>query len=125
MEMPMENIAEEGQWDVEWYTTWSARRNMPKPPPVSAHPVVTDGESSAYASEDGSEDSSEDGTGSYTDSSTYMDEDEWEDAPECGTLVNVKQKIGERVSRVHPDYTSSLRRSRWRKKYFPRGTFPY
>ena len=49
----------------------------------------------------------------------------WEETPECGTFRNVKLKIGERVSRVTPDLTSSLRRSRWRKKFFPKGTFPY
>jgi hypothetical protein len=126
MEMPMENIPDDGQWDVEWYTTWSARKNMPKPPPGCAT-FGTDGEETAYESEYGSEEEGSEGTGSYTGSSTYIgdDDEEWEDAPECGTLVNVKQKIGERVSRVHPDYTSFLRRSRWRKKYFPKGAFPY
>ena len=54
---------------------------------------------------------------------TYIDDDD--DTPQCGVLINVKPKIGERVSRIHPDYTSQLRRSRWRLKYFPRGTFPY
>jgi hypothetical protein len=49
----------------------------------------------------------------------------WGEIPECGTIKNVKLKIGERISRVTPDLTSSLRRSRWRKKHFPRGTFPY
>eukprot|EP00977_Amphora_coffeiformis_P016077 scaffold4875_cov155-Amphora_coffeaeformis.AAC.4 len=54
------------------------------------------------------------------------DEEDWEDgAPECGTLKNVKVKPGERISRITPDLTSSLRRSRWRKKFFPKGTFPY
>lgn len=53
------------------------------------------------------------------------DPTQWEENPECGRIRNVKLKIGERVSRVTPDLTSSLRRSRWRKKYFPKGTFPY
>lgn len=57
-------------------------------------------------------------------SSDYSD-GTWEDAPECGTLTNVKPKLGERVSRVSPDHTSHLLRSRFRKKYFPRGSFPY
>lgn len=47
------------------------------------------------------------------------------EAPECGRIRNTRLKIGERITRVTPDLTSSLRRSRWRKKYFPRGTFPY
>ena len=49
----------------------------------------------------------------------------WEDAPEVGTLCTVRLKIGEKVSRVTWDYASHLRRSRWRRKYFPRGSFPY
>jgi hypothetical protein len=53
------------------------------------------------------------------------DDDSWEKAPECGKIKNVRLRIGERISRVTPDLTSSLRRSRWRKKHFPQGTFPY
>jgi len=54
------------------------------------------------------------------------EDDSWEeDPPECGTFQNVKLKIGERLSLVHHEHLSSLRRSMWRKKYFPRGTFPY
>jgi hypothetical protein len=49
----------------------------------------------------------------------------WEETPECGHLRNVRLKIGERTSRVTPDLTCSLRKSRWRKKYFPKGKFPY
>jgi hypothetical protein len=36
---------------------------------------------------------------------------------EIGSLCPVRVRAGERVSRVHNYYTSSLRRSRWRKKY--------
>lgn len=46
-------------------------------------------------------------------------------APQCGRIRNMKLKIGEKITRVTPDLTSSLRRSRWRKRHFPRGTFPY
>ena len=52
------------------------------------------------------------------------EEASWEETPECGKLRNVKLKIGERISRVTPDLTSSLRRSRWRKKHFG-NKFPY
>jgi len=57
--------------------------------------------------------------------SDEMDSEDWEDAPECGTLRNVKYRPGDRITRLTPELTSSLRRSRWRKKHFPRGTFPY
>jgi len=128
MEMPMNNIPEDGEWEEEWYTSWSTRRNMPKPQNDPVRVDTEREEESMYESSESeslSESSQETGS-SYTDSSTYVDdEDEWEDAPECGTFLNVKQKIGERVTRVHYDHTSSLRKSRWRKKYFPKGTFPY
>lgn len=55
-----------------------------------------------------------------TSSASY--EGSWEDAPECGTLVNVKPKLGERVSRLTHNHTSHLLRSRFRKKYTPKGS---
>ena len=123
MEMPMPKIPDPGDWTPEWYTTWGGRKLLLRRP-------------SADSSDDSSSDSDTDGeycdkdsvhsysTGSRTGSS-YGDDEDWEDAPECGTFVNTKLKIGEHVSRVHPDHTSSLRKSRWRRKYFPAGTFPY
>ena len=36
---------------------------------------------------------------------------------QIGHIFTMRLKIGERITRVHPDYTSSLRRSRFRKKY--------
>ena len=53
------------------------------------------------------------------------DESSWEEAPECGRLKNVRLRLGDRITRLTPDLTSSLRRSRWRRKHFPKGTFPY
>jgi hypothetical protein len=53
------------------------------------------------------------------------DEDSWEDTPECGKIKNVRLRPGERITRVTPDLTCYLRRSRWRKKHFPQGNFPY
>lgn len=56
----------------------------------------------------------------------YMGDDDdsdgsWEETPECGKLKNVVVRPGtELISRLSPDYTSSLRRSRWRKKYVRR-----
>ena len=45
------------------------------------------------------------------------DDASWEETPECGRIINVVLQPGERLTRVTPDCTSSLRRSRWRKKY--------
>ena len=117
MEMPMRNIPDPGDWTPEWYTTWESRKlHLPRP---STEGSVSDSDSENSGSEEGSQLS-----GSYSSGSSY-DDDEWEEAPECGTIVNTRQKIGEHVTRVHPDFTSSLRKSRWRKKYFPAGSFPY
>ena len=52
------------------------------------------------------------------------DDDTWEDAPECGKIKTVRLRPGERITRVTPDLTCYLRRSRWRKKHFPEGNFP-
>jgi len=88
----------------------------------------------SYSDSEGSYDDEEDSfhgsVVSETGSAIIVDDNgtvagSWEEAPECGDIVNMKLKIGEHVTRVHPAYTSSLRRSRWRKKYFPKGSFPY
>lgn len=144
MEMPIENIPDPGEWTEEWYTQWKS--------PYDNRAVRRVHSDDDYTTDDSCSDTDTNGThgngdraftsgesGSVNDDDTYYSESDatgtdrtdddddysWEEAPECGEIINVKQKIGERVSRVHPDYTSSLRRSRWRKKYFPRGTFPY
>mmetsp|Transcript_17021 Transcript_17021/g.39268 ORF Transcript_17021/g.39268 Transcript_17021/m.39268 type:complete len:1209 (+) Transcript_17021:165-3791(+) len=122
MEMPMPKIPDPGDWTPEWYTTWGGRKGLMQKP--TSESSVESGSISDSSTE--KEYNDEDSLRSFTSGSSYDDdEDHDEDAPECGTFVNTKQKIGEHVSRVHPDYTSSLRKSRWRKKYFPIGTFPY
>jgi penicillin-binding protein 1A len=84
----------------------------------------SDGSSGSFGSHGSS--SSCSSRGSSCDDDDDDDDDEtWEDIPECGTLVNVKPKINERVARLTPDHTSHLLRSRFRKKHFPRGSFPY
>lgn len=65
------------------------------------------------------------GENQYEDCQEIIEEGSWEEIPECGKLKNVKLKIGDRISRVTPDLTCVLRRSRWRKKHFPHNTFPY
>ena len=142
MAMPMTH-RQAGNWPEEWYTTWQSRKLF------RAEHADDSSESSYSCGSSRSPD--DDHTGSIlsgsaisgsvytrdTRGSDYFDdevetdgESTWDDyydeyAPECGHIVNVKQKIGERESRVNPYTTSSLRRSRWRRKYFPRGTFPY
>ena len=141
MAMPMSHRQEQ-DWPNEWYSSWQSRKMFGE----EEH----DDESSTSSFSSASSRSSDDRTGSILsgsllsgsvltretrDSGDSLDDNEYDcestwddyddDGPECGHIVNVKQKIGERVSRVNPYTTSSLRRSRWRRKYFPRGTFPY
>jgi len=125
MEMPMRNIPDPGDWTPEWYTAWGGQKNkLLLPRQLSESSGFSDSESDTDREDE--DHYGKDSLRSYSTSSSFSDDDEeWEDAPECGTLLNTKLKIGEHVSRVHPDYTSSLRKSRWRKKYFPIGTFPY
>ena len=124
MEMPMQKIPDPGDWTPEWYTTWGGRKFLRRPSIGASCESSIDSGSDSYTEKD--YDENNDSLRSYsTGGSTYEDDEDWDDAPECGTFVNTKLKIGEHVTRVHPDYTSSLRRSRWRKKYFPIGTFPY
>eukprot|EP00934_Nitzschia_sp_Nitz4_P001663 Nitzschia sp. Nitz4//scaffold70_size99833//32795//36979//NITZ4_004593-RA/size99833-snap-gene-0.132-mRNA-1//1//CDS//3329557129//1663//frame0 len=151
MEMPMENIPDPGEWTAEWYTPWKAprRRRYVESSDDDSYTYTTGwggstvGGSSRYSRRSRRSyrsHRSHRSHRSYGNSSWYDDEssyssdsfsdrsdgdESWEEAPECGELVNVKQKIGERVTLVHHNHLSSLRRSRWRKKYFPRGTFPY
>ena len=136
MEMPTENLPDAGEWVEEWYTTWQTRNTSKnhESPSSSFSDSSFDSGSESYSQctrntrgDDTVTRSDDDEGNSYSQSMYTENDDEstWEEPPECGTLLNVKLKIGERLTRVHPDHTSSLRRSRWRKKYFPPGTFPF
>lgn len=125
MEMPMRKIPDPGDWTPEWYTTWGGRKLLLRRPSIDASFESSIGSGSDSYTEKDYYDNNDSLRSYSTGGSTYEDDEDWEDAPECGTFVNTKLKIGEHVTRVHPDYTSSLRKSRWRKKYFPIGTFPY
>lgn len=154
MEMPISSAPDPEQWTEDIYTTWKSPYQKfeqehlkiiksddenEKAKDLAKGPVQDDGSfSNADSQVDGEagysdEESFTDSEGSYNDEGSYSgsegydDETEasWEDAPECGEIINMRLKIGEHITRVHPDYTSSLRRSRWRQKYFPKGTFPY
>jgi len=117
MEMPMKA----GEWTEEWYQKpWTSYSDSSMDSSSCSEELESQTSRSEmdqlrrrYRTGEHSEDDDDDENGS------------WEDIPECGTIRNVKLKIGERISRVTPDITSSLRRSRWRRKFFPRGTFPY
>lgn len=82
-------------WDEAWYTTWRSRKDNPN--------------------------------NFKSVQSSFSDSDSQRSISlqihEIGTICTMRYRIGERVSRVHPQYTSSLRKSRWKKKYFPKGIF--
>ncbi len=118
MQMPMRNIPDPGDWTPEWYTPWGGRKLHKRRPSLDSS---VDSLGDSYTDRRHNDD---DTRGSYSSAESSYSDDDWEDAPECGTLVNTKLKIGEPVSRVHPDYTSSLLKSRWRNKYFPIGPLP-
>lgn len=100
------NIPDPDEWNEDWYTTWKSRKDNP-------NNLVTfvETEMSNSNVDDASSDN-------YTTSSGKK-----RVVVEIGTLCPVRVKPGERLSKVHFDYVSSLRRSRWRKKYL-KGIFP-
>jgi hypothetical protein len=139
MEMPHENYPHPGEWTEEWYTTWKRPRDQEEASSEASSQAsgsefdesegssVNEDDDSTQHSETKSKGSQDD---KYTKCSQSLDDSDddsssWEEIPECGHLRTVKLRIGEHISRVHFNHTSSLRRSRWRLKYFPRGTFPY
>jgi len=83
-------------WDEAWYTTWRSRKENPNNCNTNHLLSPSDADNQR---------------------STTLQ------MHEIGTICTMRFRIGERVSRVHPHYTSSLRKSRWKKKYFPKGIF--
>mmetsp|Transcript_23291 Transcript_23291/g.35936 ORF Transcript_23291/g.35936 Transcript_23291/m.35936 type:complete len:299 (+) Transcript_23291:484-1380(+) len=127
MEMPMDNVGDD-EWDQDWYLTWQCKREMGALIAYSQsedESVIEDTLSRVSSGTRYDESVASEEMDDNDDDDYISDDDSWEELPQCGSIHNVKLKIGERVSRVHHNHTSSLRRSRWRKKYFPRGTFPY
>ena len=112
-------IPESGDWNEDWYTTWKSRRDNPNNlvtfaegdiPSLSMMSSGTTGTSTTLTESESYDQSSESemNTNSCRKKAVLI---------EIGNLVSVRIAVGESVSKVHPDYTSSLRRSRWRMKY--------
>ena len=121
--VPATKIPESGEWNEDWFTTWKSRRDNPNNLVTFTEEEVpaltmnfTSGTSTTIAESESDEKSmaEEVDAGSCPKKAVLI---------EIGNLVSVRFG-GERVSKVHPDYTSSLRRSRWRKKYM-RGEFAF
>ena len=111
--MSVTRIPDEDEWNEAWYTTWKSRRDNPnnliafsdlevKAPSYEDDNIIAERQSSSL-------DESDPTLGTSNPKRKVN--------IEIGLLCPVRLKTGERISRVHPDFTSSLRRSRWRKKY--------
>ncbi|KAL7507185.1 hypothetical protein ACHAXN_004591 [Cyclotella atomus] len=120
LQMQVTRIPDEDEWNENWYTTWRSRRDNPNNLIAFAELEI---KTPSYSEENNTivEGLSSIDESIHTSSSK---------APkrkvtiEIGTLCPVRLKTGERISRVHPEFTSSLRRSRWRKKYVSGMKFP-
>jgi hypothetical protein len=118
--MQVTRIPDEDEWNENWYTTWRSRRDNPNNLIAFAELEI---KTPSYSEENNTivEGLSSIDESIHTSSSK---------APkrkvtiEIGTLCPVRLKTGERISRVHPEFTSSLRRSSWRKKYVSGMKFP-
>lgn len=120
LQISVTRIPEEDEWNENWYTTWRSRKDNP-------NNLVAFAELELKAA------SYDDDKHTIIEGRSSLDESEHiqgSKAPkrrlniEIGTLCPVRLKTGERISRIHPDFTSSLRRSRWRKKYISGVQFP-
>lgn len=120
LQMQVTRIPDEDEWNENWYTTWRSRRDNPNNLIAFAELEI---KTPSYSEENNTivEGLSSIDESIHTSSSK---------APkrkvtiEIGTLCPVRLKTGERISRVHPEFTSSLRRSSWRKKYVSGMKFP-
>lgn len=121
LQMQVTRIPDEDEWNENWYTTWRSRRDNPNNLVAFAELEIK------------TISSSEEDKNTIIEGLSSLDESIHEHgskAPkrkvniEIGTLCPVRLKTGERISRVHPEFTSSLRRSRWRKKYVSGMQFP-
>eukprot|EP00804_Cyclotella_cryptica_P005641 CCRYP_000037-RA/>CCRYP_000037-RA protein AED:0.01 eAED:0.01 QI:110/1/1/1/1/1/2/1659/1694 len=118
LELTVTRIPDPEEWNENWYTTWRSRRDNPNNLIAFAEYEITTGnESNDIGQTSSSLDESEQVTHRSGGTRRKV-------AIEIGSLCPVRLKAGERISRIHPDYTSSLRSSRWRKKYLSGVQFP-
>ena len=97
----VENAPDAYKWKQEWYMSWKSRKENPN---QLLQDEKVDDNQSAVVSHNGT-------------FSVVHEPDAIDTSAQIGHIFTMRLKIGERITRVHPDYTSSLRRSRFRKKY--------
>ena len=103
LEVSVTRIPEEGEWSEDWFTTWKSRKDNPN----NLESCAQDEKENMI-------------NGDATASESPRENDHavgGNIVVEIGSLCPVRVKPGERISRIHPEFTSSLRQSRWRKKY--------
>ena len=120
-QMTMTGIPHENEWKKNWYTSWRTRRDNPDNLMTFTELEIK----TSYFTENDKNIICE----------RMLPIDESEDIPVCnvakrrvkidiGTLCPVRLKVGEHISKIHPDFITSLRRSRWRSKYISGVLFP-
>lgn len=111
LEVSVTKIPDPGEWSEDWFTTWKSRKDNP-------NNLI------AFAQDDSLK---RNNIQSFHDPREVCDgimHIPKKVAVEIGFLCPVRVKGGERISRIHPAFTSSLRQSRWRKKYLKGSMFP-
>jgi hypothetical protein len=118
LQLTVTRIPDPEEWNENWYTTWRSRRDNPNNLIAFTEYEITMGaESNGIGESSSSLEDSEQVANRSSGTRRKV-------TIEIGSLYPVRLKAGERISRVHPDYTSSLRSSRWRKKYLSGVQFP-
>jgi len=112
LQVSVTKIAEPGEWNEDWYTTWRSRRDNPNNLITFAADVTVKNSERLFV-----HNVTMSGSPDCTKSQKKY-------VVEIGSLCPMRVKAGERVSRIHPEFTSSLRQSRWRKKYLKGLLFP-
>ena len=107
LEISVTKIPADGEWGEDWFTTWKSRRDNPNNLVVFAQDEMRNQSEPKL---------------SYVKKVKKAVAEKV--SVETGMLCTVRLRGGERVSRVHPDFTSSLRLSRWRLKYLKGSMFP-
>lgn len=114
LQVSVTKIPAQGEWSEDWFTTWKSRRDNPNNLATFVQDVQCGEEEDEARGE-------EEGTSARRPSSSSSSGKRV--VVEIGSLCPIRVRGGERVSRIHPEFTSSLRQSRWRRKYL-KGLFP-
>ena len=100
LEVSVTKIPEPGDWSEDWFTTWKSRKDNPN----NLESFAQDEKENLINDAD------------ETDSHRDNPHEGNNIVVEIGSLCPVRVKPGG-ISRIHPDFTASLRQSRWRRKY--------